>query len=423
MRAEEPRSAHLHLEFIGVGGPRAQEEGLESVIDPKKIAAHGLTEALSVLPETVRAWRILKRLARHVDAYLFVDAPELNMRLVHWIRTHGSQEMRGRPIFYLAPPQAWAWRPWRAQSLKMVNRVFCLFPFATEWYQNRGVHASCIGHPLRALPISECGLGPNVQASYCDHHKPQREVGFAPEEQRVTIAFFPGSRASSVGRALPLMFKGCVLMLERRALAIHIQVAETSWVSAKHYDQSERQLSTLLCSRGWIRESQARWVSARGAILTWVRIAHQDPPDRADSDSRGVDSQSRPHPALKHAALSLCYAGTSTLESALYGVPPITISPLSRLSTAIARRWVKVAYSALPNLILDRAALPELTPWESRALEISDALSAMIERYQSELIRGEGELSSDLRALRDTLPPLKIKKIAEAILGDLEVSD
>ena len=67
--SERSKSPHLHLQFIGIGGPRSQAEGLESVIDPTKLAAHGLTEALSVLPDTLRAWRLLKHLARDVDAY------------------------------------------------------------------------------------------------------------------------------------------------------------------------------------------------------------------------------------------------------------------------------------------------------------------------------------------------------------------
>ena len=86
----------------------------------------------------------------------------------------------------------------------------------------------------------------------------------------------------------------------------------------------------------------------------------------------------------------------------------------------IARRWVKVAYSALPNLILGKAAFPDLAPWESEALKISEALSTTIKRYQTESIRGGGELSDDLRALRDILPFHQINTVTAALLGDLE---
>ena len=83
----EHHSKHT-WELIGIGGPQSQAAGLDTLIDPQMLAAHGLTEALRVLPATLRAWRLLKKIALQVDAYLLVDAPELNMRLLRWVKTH-----------------------------------------------------------------------------------------------------------------------------------------------------------------------------------------------------------------------------------------------------------------------------------------------------------------------------------------------
>ena len=116
--------------LVGVGGPLSQGEGLESIIDPSRLAAHGLIEALAVLPQTWSIINHLNRLCVEADLLLLVDAPEINMRLLRWVKAHHMPQVRATPVVYLAPPQAWAWRPRRAQTIALADEVGCLFNFA-----------------------------------------------------------------------------------------------------------------------------------------------------------------------------------------------------------------------------------------------------------------------------------------------------
>jgi lipid-A-disaccharide synthase len=67
---------------------------------------------------------------------------------------------------------------------------------------------------------------------------------------------------------------------------------------------------------------------------------------------------------LLEVATSACFAltcsGTASLEIALLGIPQAVVYKANPISLAIARRFVKVPFFSLPNLILDREAVPEL---------------------------------------------------------------
>jgi lipid-A-disaccharide synthase len=127
-----------------------------------------------------------------------------------------------------------------------------------------------------------------------------------------------------------------------------------------------------------------------------------------------------PHPALRRADLAICYAGTSTLESTLSGVPVVTISPLSRLSAYVARRVIKLDHCALPNLILARRAFPELPPWESDAVMLSALLREVMS--QAELADGLMNLyHQDIEDVRTKLKSLQSEQVARRLAHAISI--
>jgi len=90
---------------------------------------------------------------------------------------------------------------------------------------------------------------------------------------------------------------------------------------------------------------------------------------------------------LLEVATSACFAltcsGTASLEIALLGIPQAVVYKANPISLAIARRFVKVPFFSLPNLILDQEAVPELLQEQVNV----DVLKA--------LIRGRGEEQLD----------------------------
>jgi lipid-A-disaccharide synthase len=332
-----------HQRWIGIGGPRSREAGLEVLVDPRSLAAHGLTEALGVLPATLKALRILKRRIATADALLLVDAPEINMRLLKRAKRHKV------PVAYLAPPQAWAWRSHRAERLKQAVWVGCLFHFEAEWFQARGVQARAIGHPLACVTPFEHSRGPEMRA---EMRAEMHSISKRPERRSTTIALFPGSRRSSVRRALPLMIEAVV-----RVQAIHPHPIKMTLALSRWLD------------RAWVE----RLITTEGhrscdkSGLEWGLI-----------ELCPIELCPSPLSALQNADFALCHAGTVTLETALYGVPLITLAPLSPLSAWVASRWVHVDHIALPNLILNRRASPELHPDQCHVERLVDEITQLL---------------------------------------------
>lgn len=68
-------------------------------------------------------------------------------------------------------------------------------------------------------------------------------------------------------------------------------------------------------------------------------------------------------------------SGTATLEVALLGIPQVVVYKAEPISLWIAKRVVKLAHFSLPNLIMDRAMVPELLQNHANEGRISTYLS------------------------------------------------
>lgn len=92
---------------------------------------------------------------------------------------------------------------------------------------------------------------------------------------------------------------------------------------------------------------------------------------------------------------ALVCSGTATLEIALRGVPQLVLYKAHPLSLFIAKRFVKVSHFSLPNLILNRTAVPEL-------LQEATAHRSLDAHFQLLLDRPDEQLEA-LRELKERL--------------------
>ena len=77
-------------------------------------------------------------------------------------------------------------------------------------------------------------------------------------------------------------------------------------------------------------------------------------------DDRNIEIVNDLKLITSRADFAISCSGTVTLQLALYGIPQIVIYKASAISFAIAKSLVKLKYISLVNLILDKAAIPEL---------------------------------------------------------------
>src|ERR1700694_5427574 len=139
-------------QFFGIAGPKMQAAGCEIWEPAESLAVMGLFEVLRHLPRLLRLRARIRTsfLAAKPDVFVGIDAPEFNLRLARDLRAAGI------PTVQYVSPQVWAWRQSRARSIhESVDLVLCLLPFEKRFYDEHGMRAEFVGHPLAdAIPMT-----------------------------------------------------------------------------------------------------------------------------------------------------------------------------------------------------------------------------------------------------------------------------
>ncbi len=324
---------------FGLGGDELVAAGLEPLASSDEIAVVGITEVLRILR---RARQIFHQLLDAVDQRgtryaLLVDAPDFNLRLAKQLKR------RGVTVIYYISPQVWAWRRGRVHGIRRtVDLMMVLFPFEETFYQQYGMKAAHVGHPL----VEEV---PVMRSAWEDC--PEGETAPTP-----IVSLLPGSRRSEVEALLPTL------------LATVARVAET-------------------------RPIHVRLIRAPAIPRTLLEdaFAHCAVPVEV------IDSGDR-FEAIAGSHLALCASGTATLEVGLLTTPMIVVYRLKRWSYWLAKLLVKLPSFSLVNLVLDCKAVPERVQAATRPPELAaDVLALLADRTAIDTMR------EHLGALRDRL--------------------
>ena len=164
---------------VGLGGDLMKTAGVDLLEHTTQQAAMGIGAVSEIkrikrLVDLVGAWIEVNK----PDVVVAVDSPAANWPVCKIARKHGCN------VVHLAAPKLWAWGPWRIKKLKRLSdHLMCLLPFETEWFEERGMPATFIGHP--ALIKSETKL-----------------IDLPCGE--LNIVLLPGSRKSEIRKNLPM---------------------------------------------------------------------------------------------------------------------------------------------------------------------------------------------------------------------------
>ena len=133
------------LEAVGYGGPRMAAAGCRLHADLTELAVMWFLRALANLH---KFWDLAGRADRYFrhhrpDGVVLIDYPGFNWWIAWRAKIHGI------PVFYYTPPQIWAWATWRAKKMRRLSdHVLCSLPFEEEWFRERGCNATFVGHPF-----------------------------------------------------------------------------------------------------------------------------------------------------------------------------------------------------------------------------------------------------------------------------------
>lgn len=315
------KAQYANVEFVGVGGPRMQAEGLTPYFPLERLAVMGLVEVLGRLPELLaRRRRLVQTLSQlRPDVFIGIDAPDFNLGLELKLRRAGI-----KTVHYVSP-SVWAWRQKRVLKIRdACDLMLTLFPFEAKFYDEHQVPVRFVGHPL-ADTIALCA----------DRAAARQALGLPVDG--LVVALMPGSRGGEVARLGDLFLSAAERL---RAMRPGIR-----FVMPCASPERRRQLEQMLATR--------------------------------DLPLTLLDGRS--HEALAACNAVLIASGTATLEALLFKRPMVVAYSVAPMTYRILRRLVKSPYVALPNLLAQRLLVPELLQDAATPEALAQTLSPLLD--------------------------------------------
>jgi lipid-A-disaccharide synthase len=335
-------SLQPELEIYAVGSELMRQAGAKVLIDSSTLAVVGITEVLGQLPNIFKAYRALKNFIKEEDLRLLIliDFPDFNLRLA-------KVAQRAKiPVLYYISPQVWAWRKGRVPKIaRLVNKMAVILPFEVDLYQEAGLEAEFVGHPL--LDIISSG---------------QENLGEERgkiEKGNPFIALLPGSRLKEVKTLLPAMLEAAKIIFAQKSTAKFILPIAPSIPRA----EIEKILPASFEVPLTLMENQA-------------------------------------YRAMARADLIILASGTATLEAAIFQKPMIIVYQVSLLSYIIGKALIKVRWVGLVNIIAGKKIVPELLQGDVQGgLIAAEALKILEdEHYRKEMLINLAEVKQKLGA-------------------------
>jgi len=280
----------------------------------------GIVEVVVHLP---RIWRQFRKLvasaeAERPDLAVLTDAPDFHLRLARKLHRLGI------PVVYLIAPQAWAWREGRVRGMrKTLRHLLSIFPFEQEFFRERGVPTTYIGHPLAVVVKPSLG-GDEFR----------KKFGIAPDAR--IVALLPGSRHGEVERHLPIVLEAASTLKKRHGIT-----------------------PIMALPPGFQAEQTSFWEPIRAAAIQVIEGFTWD--------------------VLAQSEVALAKSGTIAMEAAVLGVPVVTFYRVNALSWMLGRWLVRAPFFSTPNLVAGRRVVPELIQSEMTAERIVTEAEALLE--------------------------------------------
>ena len=300
------------VQLEAFGGPRMAGAGAVLLDRMEQFSVVGFVEALAKLPAH---YRLLARTraafrAGRYDLVVLIDYPGYHLRAA------AAAAEAGLPVLYYIAPQLWAWGRGRVTRLaRTVRRLAVILPFEEQFFRERGVPATFVGHPLKDRPPAP----PRPAA--------KRALGLDPA--RPVLGLFPGSREQEVRRMWPAWR---IAAARVRAARPEVQVVVAGTPGAAYPDAGE------------------------------FLIASGDPAVVFAAADAGI-----------------CKSGTTTLEAALADVPMVIAYRLHPVSGFIAMQLIQVRWVGLVNLVAQEAVCPELLQGAANPRALAEAVLPLLD--------------------------------------------
>lgn len=326
--------------FEGIGGPKMQAEGFQSLFQMDRLSVMGFVEPLKRLPELLNMRRtVIKRyLKNRPAAFIGIDSPDFNAGIEFKLHQAGV-----KTVHYVSP-SVWAWRQGRIKKIKQsVDLMLCLLPFEAEFYERHQVPVRFVGHPLAGQFVSQ----PDIQAA-------RQQLGL--DSGRPVVCIMPGSRAGEVD-----------------------MMSDVFLDTARLLGASMPGLQLVIPAANQARYAQLRDILAAQPELEISLILQQS------------------HTAMAASDAVLLASGTTALEAMLLKKPMVVSYKLGALTYKLVSPFIKTPFVSIPNLLANKMLVPELIQDQAEAGQLAAAvLGVLDETKRSALVACFDELHQQL---------------------------
>jgi lipid-A-disaccharide synthase len=286
--------------------------------------------------------------------FVGIDAPDFNLGLEARLRQRGV-----RTAHYVSP-SVWAWRQGRIRKIaKATDMVLCLLPFEKAFYDEHGLAAEFVGHPM-------------ADRTPADPDMMQARSALGIEAERV-VAVLPGSRVTEVSRLGPVFASAC---------------------------------ASLAASDPALRFAAP--MTTTGIHRLFASYLHA-----ADLESRFTLTDGNAETVMAAADVVLLASGTATLQAALLSRPMVAAYRIGTLTYAIMKSFklLKVPYITIPNLLTGEPLVPEFIQSEASPEALANAVSGLLDDPGR-----RAAITDEFAKLRTALALGADEKAAQAVL-------
>ncbi|NBO18055.1 MAG: lipid-A-disaccharide synthase [Proteobacteria bacterium] len=329
------------IQFWGVGGPRMEAEGLQSLFPYYELSRLGFVE---ILPYAFNLMARIIRTAEDIQSkdphmLITIDCPGFCYRVARRLREENYTTLM---LHYVAPT-VWAYKPDRAEKCALIfDHLLTLLPFEPPYFTKVGLPATWVGHA--AVVETHVGNGEAFRAKY--------EIA----NDVPVFLLMPGSRKGEVRRHMPIFAKTITMLAQQYPnLAIVTAVPQN--------------------------------------MMPYVAPYFKNCPFRAVVLPGDVDKKD----AIAASNLAIVKSGTVALEVAMAHVPMIVTYRVHALSAWLLKRMVLVKYVSLINILRRKEVIPELLQEMCHPFILSNAAGVLMgDAARQEKQKTEQKLALDM---------------------------
>lgn len=325
-------------QFIGIGGPKMIHQGLHSSVKMEELSVMGITEVLFNLVKILKIRRraVKDLLEAKPCVFIGIDLPDFNLYVETKLKSTGI------PTVHYVSPSVWAWRENRIKKIKNAcDEVLALLPFEEQWYKDRGMSCTYVGHTLaNSIPLQIDRLQSRERINL--------EKSCVEPIKGKVMGILPGSRKGVISRMLPIYAYAARIVKKKLPDTVFVCTVGTY------------ELATLV---------KDLWLEVAPDLSLTVFVGN----------TQDVISSS-------DAVLLTC--GTIALETMLLDTPFTVAYKVSALSAFIARRLLKIDTYSLPNLIAGKRIVKEFIQENCTASHLADEMYQLL-IYDNLLMKNE----------------------------------